>query len=314
MPLLTVNPDRMNIFPYIGIIPMLVGLGYLSCIFLVGGIIVIILINDGFFDPNEVKILYLSDGMKKHLALTILGFGSCYSILFAIIMIVAWYLENISMFGLGVINVIAFHGVISYAELNGPEHPCFVAILLGTHAVIHHIAASSKEGFDTYRRINIASTGVLVLYIIFWFFADIIFEIPELKVTTVALELFLWCTGCLEFACMTSFMHAREQKRYDNLTSEPHDPAEKVSAVRLVRNTKNWETDALDPKKQNKTTEAPDTDLKLHQNSQLLKDFFQTMFPVKQGDLSSIYHHKQKEQRSHIYLFPTEVGRHFPSC
>jgi hypothetical protein len=313
MPVVTVNSDRVNIFPYIGIIPLLVGLGYMSCILLVGGMIVIILVNDGFFDPNAVKILYLSDGMSKHLALIILGFGSCYSILFAITMIVAWYLENISMFGLGVLNVIAFHGVLSYVELNGPEHPCFVAILLGTHSVIHHIAANSRDGFDKYRYITNTSSFILVLYAISWFFADIIFNIPELKVTTVALELFIWCTGCLEYACMTSFMHEREQTRYDRLSSLPHHPEETLAGVGLKRIAKKpWERD-FEATNLVKPTDPPDTDKKSLDSSKLLKDFFQNMLPPKQNDFTSFYHQKLKEQNPQIFLFPTEVKRQMPT-
>jgi hypothetical protein len=302
MALVTVDEHKVNIFPYIGIIPLLVGLGYLSCIFLFGGIILIILSNDGFFDPNAVKILYLSDGMSKHLALVVLGFGSCYSILFSAIMIVSWHLKNVSMFGLAVINVISFHGVLSYPELNGSEHPCFVAGLALSHAGIHHIASNSKHSFPLYKYATNTSTGILVLYVIFWFLADIVFKMPELKITTVALELVVWCIGCFELTCLVSFMHERESHRHKNLF--PDVNKEQTEAMLEARNAKD-------------STESPPGDAKFSYSDlehmfekkplnpqSSIADMFERISIKKPNERNRLY---EKTENPRAYLFPSDI-------
>lgn len=218
---------KAHLFPRIGIIPVLIALGYGACVFMFGGALAIILLNDGFFDPSLSKIMYLSDGMVKHQGISILGFGTCYNLLFGILMVVSWVLGNVILFCISILNVFAFQGVLAYAQLNGPEHVSFVIILLITHAMIHHITANSELGFLWYRYTTGTSTVFLFFFVIFWFLGEKVVHVQGLQVTAFIFELFLWCFACAEFACMVSMLHYRHSHGAGN--------ADDVSRIPLLK-------------------------------------------------------------------------------
>jgi hypothetical protein len=58
----TIDPTKHFVLTKVGIFPLIIVLSIVSSIILAVGAIVIIILNEGYFNVHHDKVLYLSDG------------------------------------------------------------------------------------------------------------------------------------------------------------------------------------------------------------------------------------------------------------
>lgn len=196
-------------FKRIGIVNILIFLGYASCVVLVGGLFIMVVVEDGFFDTDHKHVKYISDAIKEHPGLTILGFATSYAFLWGVNLVICWIVEDILMFVLTCLNVFFFNCVLAYVQLDGSTHVIFVFGLSISHALIHNRLAHTPfaADFPTYKILTTVSDACVVLFLLFWLIGEQIWENYTLQIAALSFELLVWVLAALEYAYMVSLLH-----------------------------------------------------------------------------------------------------------
>lgn len=205
----SVDHSQHIVLKRIGIFPLIVGASYISCILLILGCIYIVLSEETFFAVDTDKVVWLSDGIARRTGFSVAVFGTSYCVLWCACLLVCWLLEDVVLFIISFFNLVGFNGMLAYIDLNGTEHVVFVLMLVVTHGIFQHIVSRSVYGrlIPIYGIISTFTALLLVVFIVVWAVADLVTKDNTWRVSAVVLEMTLWCTAGIEFACMTRTLH-----------------------------------------------------------------------------------------------------------
>lgn len=186
-------------FERIGVIPILVFLGYLSSASLLIGGLIIVIVKDGFFDLHTNHVLFISDGLKSFPGVSILFFSTAYAFLWGATLFLSWTLKDISVFVLACINIIMFNGVVAYVEFNGKEHFVFVVGLAVTHIMIQDRVAHSKLGSALYRGVSLFGTICTVCFLVLYVLGVYMLKSTGVEFAAFVFELIVWVVASVEY-------------------------------------------------------------------------------------------------------------------
>ena len=198
-------------FERIGVIPILVFLGYLSSASLLIGGLIIVIVKDGFFDLSTNHVLFISDGLKSFPGVSILFFSTAYAFLWGATLFLSWTLKDISVFVLACINIIMFNGVVAYVEFNGKEHFVFVVGLAATHIMIQDRVAHSKLGNALYKGVSLFGTICTICFLVLYVLGVYMLNSTGVEFAAFIFELIVWVVASVEYFFLVGTLQMCEE-------------------------------------------------------------------------------------------------------